>query len=278
VAPDEGHGFARPVNNMAMYMASEAFLARHLGGRAQAGGTPEVTARLAEITVDPKTVTLAPRLAAGGAPPVPGRDLEATTLRYAGTLAAGGRSMAMTVALAVAPHPAGGWAVTERATLPMGMGTVVDSTRLEGRTLVTLARTVQQGPMQIDVAFAANRAAGRMSSGGQERPIGADLGGQLFGDGAGAYLAIGRLPLADGYRTTIRNFDLQRARAVMRQVAVAGRESVTVPAGTFDAWKVEVSDDAGADRTTLWVARDSGLPVRIEAGPGQARVTLELAK
>ncbi|MBZ5504596.1 MAG: S9 family peptidase [Acidobacteriia bacterium] len=59
LAPDEGHGFLRPVNNMALYMATEKFLARHLGGRYQEGATPEVTARLAEITVDPKTVVLA---------------------------------------------------------------------------------------------------------------------------------------------------------------------------------------------------------------------------
>jgi hypothetical protein len=40
-----GHGFARPVNNMAMMMASERFLAERLGGRYQTGGTPEVVAR-----------------------------------------------------------------------------------------------------------------------------------------------------------------------------------------------------------------------------------------
>jgi dipeptidyl aminopeptidase/acylaminoacyl peptidase len=56
LAPDEGHGFARPVNNMALYMAAEKFLAKYLGGRYQEGGTPEATKRLAEITVDPKTV------------------------------------------------------------------------------------------------------------------------------------------------------------------------------------------------------------------------------
>ena len=56
LAPDEGHGFARPVNNMAMFMAAEKFLATHLDGRYQEGGTPEVEARLKEITVDPKTV------------------------------------------------------------------------------------------------------------------------------------------------------------------------------------------------------------------------------
>ena len=53
LAPDEGHGFARPVNRMAAFMAAERFLSEHLGGRYQEGGRPEVVARLKEITVDP---------------------------------------------------------------------------------------------------------------------------------------------------------------------------------------------------------------------------------
>jgi hypothetical protein len=59
VAPDEGHGFARPVNVMATLVMAEKFLAKHLGGRLQESVTPEVAKRLQEITVDPKTVTLA---------------------------------------------------------------------------------------------------------------------------------------------------------------------------------------------------------------------------
>lgn len=35
VFPDEGHGFARPVNNMAFNAASEVFLAKYLGGRSE---------------------------------------------------------------------------------------------------------------------------------------------------------------------------------------------------------------------------------------------------
>jgi len=58
VAPDEGHGFARPVNNMAMLAAAEKFLAQYIGGRYQESMKPEVAERLKEITVDPKTVTL----------------------------------------------------------------------------------------------------------------------------------------------------------------------------------------------------------------------------
>jgi dipeptidyl aminopeptidase/acylaminoacyl peptidase len=33
--PDEGHGFARPQNRLSFYAVTEAFLAKHLGGRAE---------------------------------------------------------------------------------------------------------------------------------------------------------------------------------------------------------------------------------------------------
>ena len=75
VAPDEGHGFERPVNNLAMMAAAEKFLARHLGGRHQESMTPDVATRLQEITVDVKTVELPKRAApaAAGVPkPPPG--------------------------------------------------------------------------------------------------------------------------------------------------------------------------------------------------------------
>jgi acylaminoacyl-peptidase len=38
VFPDEGHGFARPENNIAFHAVAEAFLAQHLGGRAEPVG------------------------------------------------------------------------------------------------------------------------------------------------------------------------------------------------------------------------------------------------
>ena len=58
VASDEGHGFTKPVNNMAMLAAAEKFLAKHLGGRYQETMPPPVATRLKEITVDVKTVAL----------------------------------------------------------------------------------------------------------------------------------------------------------------------------------------------------------------------------
>jgi dipeptidyl aminopeptidase/acylaminoacyl peptidase len=57
VAPDEGHGFARPINNLAMVTAMEGFMQKYLGGRSQTDISDDVEAKLKEITVDPKTVS-----------------------------------------------------------------------------------------------------------------------------------------------------------------------------------------------------------------------------
>ena len=47
------------------------------------------------------------------------------------------------------------------------------------------------------------------------------------------------------------------------QLKVAGTESVTVPAGTFDTFKVEVSAEGDAGKTTLWIAKESHNAVKI---------------
>jgi dipeptidyl aminopeptidase/acylaminoacyl peptidase len=57
VAPDEGHGFARPINNLAMVTAIEQFLPKYLGGRDQKDVPADVEAKLKELIVDPKTVS-----------------------------------------------------------------------------------------------------------------------------------------------------------------------------------------------------------------------------
>src|SRR5207247_702489 len=137
VAPDEGHGFHRPVNNMAMFSQAEKFFAKYLNGRFQDSTTPEVAASLKEITVDVKSVT------------IPKKNAEA-------------------------------------------------------------------------------------------KPIIVDVGGIIFADGGGAFDVLARLPLTANYTTTFRNFDVEKQKVQLRTLKVAGAETVTVPAGTFDAYKVEI--------------------------------------
>jgi len=74
VAPDEGHGFTRPENNMAMFAAAEKFLAKYLGGRYQEAMTSVVAQRLKEITVDVNTVALPKKTDATAGKPKPSTD------------------------------------------------------------------------------------------------------------------------------------------------------------------------------------------------------------
>ncbi len=281
VAPDEGHGFARPVNNMGMYAATEKFFAKYIGGRFQAEMPADVAKRLQEITVDPKTVTLAKAVdAAAVGAPKPALDLAPMTASYAGTLTAGPQTMQMSVSRAVVAEGST-WVVTDTAKLPMGEA--IDSVVLEKGTLLVRSRKVQQGPVAISISFEGGKAKGSMSmAGGAPREITADLGGELFADGPGAHDSLARLPLADGYATTWRNFDVQRAKATLKQLKVAGVEEVTVPAGTFKCWKVEISSAEGEPgASTLWVATDSRQVVKTSATlpqMGGATIVTELQK
>jgi dipeptidyl aminopeptidase/acylaminoacyl peptidase len=278
LAPDEGHGFFRPVNNMALYMAAEKFLAKYLGGRYQEGGTPAVTARLAEISVDPKTVVLATKVDANtvGAPK-PAVDLQPGTYKYKGTVAAGGQQIPLSFSTTI-KEDHGAW--TASGTMESPMGTSTDVATLEKGTLIVRKRSIRRGPMSVDLDFNGNKATGNMSMNGQDKPIAVDLGGPVFADSAASDEAIACLPLAQGYTTTFRRFDLQQQKEKLLQLNVTGVESVTVPAGTFDAFKVELtSADGGNDKQTLWIARDSRKPVKISAvlpGMGGAVLTAEL--
>jgi hypothetical protein len=144
------------------------------------------------------------------------------------------------------------------------MGTMSDVSTVSKGTLLLTKRVIRQGPATVEVQFADNKATGKMSMNGQDRPIAADLGGVLYADGAGANDAIAALPLADGYTTTFRNFDIMSQQVKPRQLKVVGSESVTVPAGTFDAWKVMITPAEGiGETTTVWVNKADRRVVKI---------------
>ena len=264
VAPDEGHGFARPVNNMAMFASAEKFLAKYLGGRYQESMTPEVEARLKEITVDVKTVTLPKKVEAlAAAAPKPAADLRAGTSNFKASIAMGSTTIPLTVKTDI-KDGGSSWIINETAVTPQGP--ISDTSTVEKGSLIVTHRSIIQGPVVIEIDFKDNKAAGTMTVNGKATPIAVDLGGAVFADGGGAFDVLAALPLADGYSTSFRNFDVQTQKLSVRNLKVLGSESVTVPAGTFEAYKVESSAaDNDADKTILWIAKDSRKVVKVSA-------------
>jgi hypothetical protein len=156
------------------------------------------------------------------------------------------------------------WIVSETANTPQGV--LSDVSTIEKGTLLLTKRVINQGPVAIEVNVKDNKATGTMTVNGQARPISVDLGGSLFADGAGMYDVIAALPLAEGYAVGFRNLDVMKQKPSMKNLKVVGMESVTVPAGTFDAYKVEITSvDNEADKTMLWVAKDTRRVLKISS-------------
>ncbi len=265
MAPDEGHGFQRPVNNMAMFMAVEKFFAKYLDGRYQEGGKPEVVKRLEEIRVDPATVTLARKIDASAVgAPVPASDLIAGTWKYDAKISVQGQQIAVKLATSIQEKD-GAWSITDTMETPMGAMT--DNALVEKKTFLLKQRSVKQGPVAMEMtATPQGKVEGKMSMNGQDRPIAGDAGGPLFADAAGAYQQLARLPLAEGYTATYRNFDLQKQKPKLMQLTVVGSESIKVAAGAFDTFKLELTPADGAGgKTTLWVAKDTRTLLKISA-------------
>ena len=119
-----------------------------------------------------------------------------------------------------------------------------------------------------------------MTMGGNETPVKVDLAGAAFADGPGAGRSIAALPLKEGYSTTFRNFDVMRQKPTVKQAKVIAIEEVTVPAGTYKAWKVEVASAEGEPgRQTIWIDTQSRRVVKSSGTLANgAVVTSELIK
>ena len=280
VAPDEGHGFARPVNNMAMYAAIEKFLYKHVRTRYQESVPREVSARLKEITVDPATVTLTKAVDPSSVKlPAVSQPMETAPASYNVTFALGAQSMKMESTNTVTD--AGGvLTVTEVMKTPQGDAS--DVTALDKATLAVKTREIKQGPMAITLAFDGAKATGTAAMGGPAQPVSADTGGPLFADGPAAFRSVAALPLKAGYTTTFRNFDAMKHKSSLKVATVTATEDVTVPAGTFKAWKVEIKNADGAPGDqTVWVDSTSRRVVKVSAvipEMGGAIATMELQK
>jgi dienelactone hydrolase len=280
VAPDEGHGFQRTVNRTAMWATAEKFLAKHLKGRFEEAITADGAARLKEITVDPKTVALAKKVDSASMPAArPEVPLAPRASSYAITIDMGGQSMALSGTTTIA-EDGDGFTITDALRTPQGE--ISDVVKLDKASLHVKSRAIRQGPMAVDIAFADGKASGTMGMGGQSKPVAVDMGGPAFADGAGSYDVIATLPLKEGYATTFRNLDLQKQKAALKQLKVTGVEDVTVAAGTFKAWKVEISSAEGdPGSATVWIDQKTRVPLKVSAiaaAMGGAKITSELQK
>ena len=241
----------------------------------QATSRPVITTHPEQIGV--VTLTLPQKSETNSGVPTPSMDLRPGVANYKSSILVGGQTIPLSVKREIKDEN-GAWTLTESAVSPQGE--IVDISTVEKGSLLLKHRQIKQGLMTVDLDFKPNKISGSVTLNSQATPIDADPGGTIFADGAGAFDVVATLPLAEGYSVSYRNFDVQKRKPEMKKLKVIGLERVVVPAGTFDAFKVEiVSEDNEADKQTIWIAKDTRKVVKVAVAIislGGAMLTSEL--
>ncbi|MEM1218143.1 MAG: alpha/beta fold hydrolase [Bacteroidota bacterium] len=256
VAPDEGHGFARPVNNMAFLAASEKFFSKHLQGRYQESMTDEVAKRLEEITVDINSVEMPENQSTellNQELPSPSKKPVTGSFVYGLDIEMGGQKMEMTINRQI-KKDGNTWLIEAQAEGPMGMK---EKYALSEEDLSPKYRLLEQGPLSMELDYETAGVSGMIKMNGSEKELNQELEAGIFMDGAGLDVTLASLPLEEGFTGVYRIFDLQSQKVVPYRFLVAGVENVSVPAGTYPAYRIEASSmDGNNTSVDFWISKE----------------------
>jgi dipeptidyl aminopeptidase/acylaminoacyl peptidase len=261
VAPNEGHGFRKENNSLAVAAQLERFFGEHLGGRYQTDATPAVQARLDSLTVDPASVTLpdttetasAASDAADGVAALDGSALGPATLEYKTKVSMGQRSMTRptTRVLRTAEHE--GQPVWQIAEAAQG-GAQTDTLIVDRSSLRPLQRRAS-GRGTVSLAFTDTTVSGTMKARGQEIPVEKSFGQPTLASTANMEVALSTLPLEEGYAARLPVFQLQQQKVATTTIRVTGTETVKVPAGSFETYVLEATSKGPGASGTMYVRK-----------------------
>jgi dipeptidyl aminopeptidase/acylaminoacyl peptidase len=270
-APDEGHGFHKPVNNMASLGRAEVFLGKILNTRYQEEMKPEQLAKLQEITVDPRSLSLTKKIeiAALKEMPKPTSDLTAGTYNYDIVLEFNGQKIPMTM-LRTVKEENGNWIVKDAVKSPMGDQS--DEAVYTKWTLKPVSRKATAGPGQeATYTYDGNKVTTSLM--GKSNTVTID--GAYVHEGTSADLLFARLPLKEGYEAGIYIAG-DDGKAKLNKLSVVGTENVNGKA----CFKCEVASvDDPNEVATYYIATDTRMAQRIVAPIAQlpgAKMTIDL--
>jgi len=267
LADDEGHGFAKPTNRMAMYAEIEKFLAGVLGGRYQEEMPEDVASRLEELRVDISEVTYEPAAEVEIASELPEIDavMSERELNYQVNMAVQGQELAMELNRTV-KKDGENWVVTEVNKGPMGESKEV---MVYSKDLQPVSRTIEQMGQSITM----NYSPGKVEVNVQDKNMEITYEGAFMSDGAGVDHVIAGLPLEEGYELSYNSADMQTMQSKQVKLMVEGKEKVN----DTECWKVVVTAvENENDRSTMWINPTDNCAEKVEQivpAMGNATVT-----
>lgn len=259
LAPDEGHGFSGKLNRLAMIARIDMFLAKHLGGRHQEKFSNEIEHRLQELTVNINTVKLPEPVNkdSEGEFIIPNLNLDNVKnrkLSYEVTMKIGSRDFNFTAERDILVKD-GKVLVSDK--IISAMGSASDSYIINATTLLPEMRNSKQGDTEtLSLIYSADKVMGKMQGMGNPVDINVKLTGPVLGEGASLELFLTALPLKDNYSLFLKYFEHYSQEVKSAMATVKGIEEITVPAGTFSCYKIELKSDIGTT-DYYWISADN---------------------
>lgn len=210
--PDEGHGFAKPKNNMAFISVMEQFLATHIGGRYQKEVPEDLNAIINNVTVDISKLVMPTILSAEdknkALPELTHKIIDGKYL-YSLNLNMQGKDIKFDVNRSIKKH---GDQVVITDTSNSAMGEMLDKTILHISDFSPLERQMTQGPQVIKYICKDNKVMGSVTMNDQETAIdfASDLDFRLDGPALDIYLTL----IDNNGGNIIRVFDTQKQKIV----------------------------------------------------------------
>ncbi len=270
LAEDEGHGFAKPVNRMAMYAEVEQFLAQQLGGRYQAEMPDDVAQRLAELRVDIKNLTyVAPDKVkvADKLPPL-SVNLAERTEKWTGNLEIQGRELPLQIERRVA-RSGDDWLIIDKTSLPFGQ--VLDSGAYSA-DLLPRSREIEQMGQKMGIQYHQDK----VTFNAGENSTTVEYTGALICDGPGRDAMIAGLPLTQGYEIVFKMPDASKASVDSYRLKVVGTNDLDGK----KCLQVEISNlENEAQKTTLWIDQQSRAAQRVmQVLPAMANAKITISR
>ncbi len=207
-ADDEGHGFRKPLNRMAMNAEIERFLKTHLGGRCQMEMSDDVKATLDNIKVDIKSVKLAE-------PPTANQltELKAhtytwseSTTQYAINLSAMGQDITLDLQLKIeADDEVKSISIITNS--PMGKST--DKLNLKS-SFEPLSRTLTQADTAMSISYDGNKA--KIASG--DTALRLESESIILPDGLSGVIYLSQIGLVEGESLRYTQLDVSTLKLI----------------------------------------------------------------
>ena len=244
LAEDEGHGFAKPVNRMAMYSEIERFLAGKIGGRYQESMPEDVAKRLSELKVDvskvtyvnPKEISLVEEL------PKIAPTLKEGTENWNVKISVQGQVLAMKTKRTITKK-GDAWTIVDATVGPLG--NMTDNATYTS-TLTPITRTLSEGEQVLSAKYSVNKIT--LTKGDASQDV--EYSGALLCDGPGRDYIISGMELTEDTNFVANVADLQTGKVQATRVQVIGTEESE---GVTLSKVVLTNLELPAQKTTLWI-------------------------